>query len=143
MRFRPEGEREFTGDAFFIAGSRGSDSGGTISMSCALTVKSIETSPRFTLRSKYLLLCAHQKAELTCALLPAIPGRDAVGVVDEVGRGVTDTQLDTVFGLGGVSDTTAEFAVLTAWSTVPETLDLVDRAGRRSRARVRYRSGRP
>lgn len=53
--------------------------------------------------------------------LPAIPGRDAVGVVDEVGPGVTDTQVgDHVFGLGGVSDTTAEFAVLTAWSTVPE-----------------------
>jgi NADPH:quinone reductase-like Zn-dependent oxidoreductase len=53
--------------------------------------------------------------------LPAIPGRDAVGVVDQVGPGVTDTQVgDVVFGLGGVSDTTAEFAVLTAWSTAPE-----------------------
>jgi NADPH:quinone reductase-like Zn-dependent oxidoreductase len=53
--------------------------------------------------------------------LPAIPGRDAVGVVDEVGAGVTDTKVgDVVFGLGGVSDTTAEIAVLTAWSAVPE-----------------------
>jgi len=53
--------------------------------------------------------------------LPAIPGRDAVGVVDEIGLGVTDTHVgDVVFGLGGVSDTTAEFAILTAWSTVPE-----------------------
>lgn len=53
--------------------------------------------------------------------LPAIPGRDAVGVVDELGPGVTDTQVgDVVFGLGGVSDTTAEFAILTAWSPVPE-----------------------
>lgn len=53
--------------------------------------------------------------------LPAIPGRDAVGVVDEVGPGVTGTNVgDVVFGLGGVSDTTAEFAVLTAWSDVPE-----------------------
>ncbi|WP_111765963.1 alcohol dehydrogenase catalytic domain-containing protein [Nakamurella deserti] len=53
--------------------------------------------------------------------LPAIPGRDAVGVVDEVRPGVTDAQVgDVVFGLGGVSDTTAEFAVLSAWSTVPE-----------------------
>lgn len=52
--------------------------------------------------------------------LPAIPGRDAVGVVDQVGQGVTDAQLgDLVFGLGGVSDTTAEFAVLTAWAKVP------------------------
>ena len=53
--------------------------------------------------------------------LPAIPGRDAVGVVDEVGPGVTDTQIgDIVFGLGGLSDTTAEFAVLTAWAAAPE-----------------------
>jgi NADPH:quinone reductase-like Zn-dependent oxidoreductase len=54
--------------------------------------------------------------------LPAVPGMDAVGVVDEVGRGVSDTEVgDVVFGLnGGVSDTTAEFAVLTAWSAVPE-----------------------
>ncbi|MBB5640532.1 NADPH:quinone reductase-like Zn-dependent oxidoreductase [Cryobacterium roopkundense] len=52
--------------------------------------------------------------------LPAIPGRDAVGVMDEVGEGVTDSSVgDLVFGLGGVSDTTAEFAVLTAWSAVP------------------------
>jgi NADPH:quinone reductase-like Zn-dependent oxidoreductase len=54
--------------------------------------------------------------------LPAVPGMDAVGVVDEVGPGVTDTEVgDVVFGLNGrVSDTTAEFAVLTAWSAVPE-----------------------
>jgi NADPH:quinone reductase-like Zn-dependent oxidoreductase len=53
--------------------------------------------------------------------LPAIPGRDAVGVVDEVGPGVTGTQVgDVVFGLGGISDTLAEFAILTAWSAVPE-----------------------
>ena len=52
--------------------------------------------------------------------LPAVPGRDAVGVVDEVGPGVEGTEVgDLVFGLGGISDTTAEFAVLTAWSTVP------------------------
>ncbi len=52
--------------------------------------------------------------------LPATPGRDAVGVVDEVGAGVRGTRVgDSVFGLGGVSDTTAEFAVLTAWSAVP------------------------
>jgi NADPH:quinone reductase-like Zn-dependent oxidoreductase len=54
--------------------------------------------------------------------LPAVPGMDAAGVVDEVGPGVTDTQIgDVVFGLnGGISGTTAEFAVLTAWSAVPE-----------------------
>lgn len=52
--------------------------------------------------------------------LPAVPGRDAVGVVDEVGPGVEGTHVgDLVFGLGGVSDTTAQFAVLSAWSAVP------------------------
>ena len=54
--------------------------------------------------------------------LPAIPGRDAAGLVDEVGEGVSNVRVgDLVFGLGGVSDTTAEFAVLTAWSAVPST----------------------
>ncbi len=53
--------------------------------------------------------------------LPAIPGRDAVGIVDEVGAGVTGVAVgDRVFGLGGISDTTAEYAVLTAWSAAPE-----------------------
>jgi NADPH:quinone reductase-like Zn-dependent oxidoreductase len=54
--------------------------------------------------------------------LPAIPGRDAAGLIDEVGQGVSNARVgDLVFGLGGVSDTTAEFAVLTAWSAVPST----------------------
>lgn len=54
--------------------------------------------------------------------LPAIPGRDAAGLIDEVGEGVSNARVgDLVFGLGGVSDTTAEFAVLTAWSTAPST----------------------
>jgi NADPH:quinone reductase-like Zn-dependent oxidoreductase len=66
-----------------------------------------------------ILRAGHLKQFLPLSL-PAIPGRDAVGVVDEVGPGVTDTQVgDVVFGLGGISDTTAEFAVLTAWSPVP------------------------
>jgi len=68
-----------------------------------------------------VLLRAGQLAEFLPLNLPAVPGRDAAGVVDEVGAGVTDTKVgDVVFGLGGVSDTTAEFAVLTAWSHVPE-----------------------
>jgi NADPH:quinone reductase-like Zn-dependent oxidoreductase len=68
-----------------------------------------------------VLLRAGQLAAFLPLDLPAIPGRDAVGVVDEVGSGVTGIQVgDVVFGLGGVSDTTAEFAVLTAWAHVPE-----------------------
>ncbi|SNT40450.1 NADP-dependent oxidoreductase [Rhodococcoides kyotonense] len=66
-----------------------------------------------------LLRAGHLK-ELLPLQLPAIPGRDAVGIVDEVGEGVTDVAIgDKVFGLGGVSDTTAEYAVLTAWAPVP------------------------
>lgn len=68
-----------------------------------------------------ILRAGHLEQFLPMAL-PAIPGRDAVGVVDEVGPGVTDAHVgDIVFGLGGISDTTAEFAVLTAWSAVPES----------------------
>ncbi|WP_420368111.1 alcohol dehydrogenase catalytic domain-containing protein [Curtobacterium sp. L1-20] len=68
-----------------------------------------------------VLLRAGQLAEFLPLDLPATPGRDAVGVIDEVGPGVTDAEVgDVVFGLGGVSDTTAEFAVLTAWAHVPE-----------------------
>lgn len=68
-----------------------------------------------------VILRAGHLEQLLPLSLPAIPGRDAVGIVDETGTGVKDVQVgDVVFGLGGVSDTTAEFAVLTAWSPVPE-----------------------
>ena len=54
--------------------------------------------------------------------LPAIPGRDASGFVDEIGEGATGVALgDAVFGLGGYADTTAEYSVLTAWAAVPST----------------------
>lgn len=69
-----------------------------------------------------VVLRAGHLAQVLPVSFPAIPGRDAVGVVDEVGPGVADTRVgDVVFGLGGVSDTTAEFAVLTAWADVPES----------------------
>ncbi|MFE3600957.1 NADP-dependent oxidoreductase [Streptomyces sp. NPDC059096] len=52
--------------------------------------------------------------------LPAIPGRDAVGVVDETGEGVRGVSVgDRVFGLGGVTGATAELAVLSAWAHAP------------------------
>ncbi|MFJ3804640.1 NADP-dependent oxidoreductase [Streptomyces sp. NPDC090088] len=52
--------------------------------------------------------------------LPAIPGQDAAGVVDEVGDGVTGTAVgDRVFGLSNTG-TAAEYAVLTAWAPVPD-----------------------
>ncbi|WP_449385502.1 NADP-dependent oxidoreductase [Cellulomonas soli] len=57
--------------------------------------------------------------------LPAIPGRDAAGTVDEIGEGVTDVQVgDTVWGLGGLAATTAELAVLSAYAPVPSTWSL-------------------
>jgi NADPH:quinone reductase-like Zn-dependent oxidoreductase len=50
---------------------------------------------------------------------PAIPGRDAATVVDEVGDGVSGATVgDRVFGLSDTG-TTAEHAILTAWGTGP------------------------
>ncbi|MFE1506625.1 NADP-dependent oxidoreductase [Streptomyces sp. NPDC058726] len=61
---------------------------------------------------------------------PAIPGRDAAGVVDEVGEGVTGVTVgDRVFGLGGIFGATAEYATLTAWAAVPEAWTLEQAAG--------------
>ncbi|BBA96962.1 putative alcohol dehydrogenase [Actinacidiphila reveromycinica] len=52
--------------------------------------------------------------------LPAIPGRDAVGVVDRIGGSVDSVGIgDRVFGLGGVTGASAEFAVLSAWAPAP------------------------
>lgn len=62
--------------------------------------------------------------------LPAIPGRDAVGVVDEIGEGVQGVDVgDRVFGLGGVTGATAELAVLSAWAHAPTTWTDAEAAG--------------
>ncbi|XKK38987.1 NADP-dependent oxidoreductase [Nocardiopsis sp. ARC36] len=62
--------------------------------------------------------------------LPAIPGRDAVGVVDGIGDGVQGVDVgDRVFGLGGVTGATAELAVLSAWAPAPTTWTDEEAAG--------------
>ena len=62
--------------------------------------------------------------------LPAIPGRDAVGVVDQMGEGVRGVSIgDRVFGLGGVTGATAELAVLSAWAHAPATWTDEEAAG--------------
>ncbi|MDX2920629.1 MULTISPECIES: NADP-dependent oxidoreductase [Streptomyces] len=62
--------------------------------------------------------------------LPAIPGRDAVGVVDEIGDEVRDVRVgDRVFGLGGVTGATAELVVLSAWAPAPDAWSDEEAAG--------------
>ncbi|WP_328583335.1 NADP-dependent oxidoreductase [Streptomyces sp. NBC_00370] len=62
--------------------------------------------------------------------LPAIPGRDAVGIVDETGEGVRGVSVgDRVFGLGGVTGATAELAVFSAWAHAPTTWTDEEAAG--------------
>ncbi|MFJ1761339.1 NADP-dependent oxidoreductase [Amycolatopsis sp. NPDC088138] len=61
---------------------------------------------------------------------PAIPGRDAAGVVDEVGEDVAGVAVgDRVFGLGGLFGASAEYATLTAWAPVPDRWTLEQAAG--------------
>ncbi|MFE3200403.1 NADP-dependent oxidoreductase [Embleya sp. NPDC059237] len=60
--------------------------------------------------------------------LPAGVGLDAAGVVDEVGEGVEGVEIgDHVFGEGW--DTYAEFAVMSAWTRMPEGLSFEEAAG--------------
>ncbi len=60
--------------------------------------------------------------------LPAIPGRDAAGVVDEIGDGVTGTVVgDRVFGLS-TSGTAAEYVVLNGWAPLPDSWSMAQGA---------------
>lgn len=62
--------------------------------------------------------------------LPAIPGRDGAGVVDEIGDGVQGVSVgDRVFGLGGVTGATAELLILSAWAHTPATWNDEQAAG--------------
>jgi NADPH:quinone reductase-like Zn-dependent oxidoreductase len=62
--------------------------------------------------------------------LPAIPGREAVGAVDQMGEGVQGVSIgDRVFGLGGLTGATAESAVLSAWAHAPATWTDEEAAG--------------
>ncbi|MEU0297959.1 NADP-dependent oxidoreductase [Streptomyces sp. NPDC006175] len=62
--------------------------------------------------------------------LPAIPGRDGAGVVDEIGDGAQGVSIgDRVFGLGGVTGATAELLVLSAWAHTPATWNDEQAAG--------------
>ena len=60
--------------------------------------------------------------------LPAGTGKDASGVVDEVGEGVTGVAVgDAVFGSGPA--TFAEYAVLSSWAAKPADLSFAEAAG--------------
>ncbi|PWK87186.1 NADPH:quinone reductase-like Zn-dependent oxidoreductase [Lentzea atacamensis] len=77
-----------------------------------IRVQSVSVNPYdWKVRAGYL-------AEVIPTTFPATVGSDATGIVDEVGEGVSGVEIgDRVFGLG--QGTTAEYAVLTAWSPVP------------------------
>ncbi|WP_329236925.1 NADP-dependent oxidoreductase [Streptomyces sp. NBC_00111] len=62
--------------------------------------------------------------------LPAIPGRDVVGLVDMIGEGATSVEIgDRVFGLCGVTGATAELAVVSAWAPAPAAWSDEEAAG--------------
>ena len=67
-------------------------------------------------------------AQYLSLTFPSGIGKDAAGVVDEVGEGVSDVAVGTaVFGSG--SATFAEYAVLTSWAVKPANLSFEEAAG--------------
>ena len=61
--------------------------------------------------------------------LPAGIGRDAAGVVDEVGEGVSDVKVgDLAFGIAVDGAGTAEFSLLRRWAKKPERLSYAETA---------------
>ena len=73
-------------------------------------------------------LRAGHMREMMPLTLPAGTGREAAGVVDEVGEGVNGVRVgDAVFGAG--SATYAEYAVLSDWALKPSTLSFEEAAG--------------
>jgi NADPH:quinone reductase-like Zn-dependent oxidoreductase len=80
-----------------------------------IAVQAVPVNPMdWKVRAGYL-------AEAMPRPLPAIPGLEAAGVVDETGDGVTGVTVgDRVFGIG--SATTAELAVLDAFALTPASL---------------------
>lgn len=60
---------------------------------------------------------------------PVITGLEASGLVDEVGEGVTGTNLgDAVFGFA-VAGAAAEYAVLAHWARKPDSVGMVEAGG--------------
>lgn len=60
---------------------------------------------------------------------PVITGLEAAGIVDEVGQGVTGTEVgDAVFGFT-VAGAAAEHAVLNHWAHKPDNVSVVEAAG--------------
>ncbi|MDO8731295.1 MAG: NADP-dependent oxidoreductase [Actinomycetota bacterium] len=68
-------------------------------------------------------------AQMMPVEFPSVIGRDASGVVDEIGEGVTGVNIgDEVFG-SAVGGSTAQFAVLVGWGKKPTAWSFAEAAG--------------